>query len=131
MESTSTFSKGVVLRGTAFEGGLRPAVAAMGASSPVGAVQSVTRVLERSDEEGIPLTRNLCSGLSAHVDFAAQAARSVCLAAVERRRRGRFEIPRGSLPVVWVTSRHGNAKRPTKAAFTGEDEPYVRRVRAS
>lgn len=77
MESTSTFTEGVTLRGVAFKGGLRPAVAAMGASSPVGAVQSVTRVLERSNEEGPPLTRNLCSGLSAHVDFAAQAACSV------------------------------------------------------
>lgn len=47
-------TEGVVLRGTAFKGGLRPAVAAMGASSPVGAVQLVTRVLERSDEEGSP-----------------------------------------------------------------------------
>jgi hypothetical protein len=24
---------------------------------------------------------------------------------------GLFKDPRGSLPVVWVTSRHGNAKR--------------------
>jgi len=59
-------SEGVTLRGVAFKGGLRPAVAAMGASSPVGAVQSVTRVLERSDEEGRPLMRTLYSGLSAH-----------------------------------------------------------------
>lgn len=77
MESTSTFSEGVALRGAAFEGGLRPAVVAMGASSSIGAVQSVTRVLERSDEEGSPLTQTLYSGLSAHVDSAAQAARSV------------------------------------------------------
>lgn len=70
-------SEGVTLRGAAFNEGLRPAVAAMGASSPVGAVQLVTRVLERSNEEGPPLMRILCSGLSAHVSSAAQAARSV------------------------------------------------------
>lgn len=74
MESTSTFSEGVTLRGAAFNEGLRPAVAAMGASSPVDAVQSVTRVLERSNEEGSLLTQTLCSGLSAHVSSAAQAA---------------------------------------------------------
>jgi hypothetical protein len=43
---------------------------------------------------------------------------------------GLIKDPRGSLPVVWVTSRPGNAKRP-KAVFTGEDEPYARRARVS
>jgi hypothetical protein len=47
-------SECVILRGAACKGGLWPAVAAMGASSPVGAVQSVTRVLERTNEEGSP-----------------------------------------------------------------------------
>lgn len=70
-------SECVTLRGATYNDGLWPAVAAMGASSPVGAVQSVTRVLERSSEEGSLLTQTLCSGLSAHVDFAAQAACSV------------------------------------------------------
>jgi hypothetical protein len=43
---------------------------------------------------------------------------------------GLFKDPRGSLPVVWVTSRLGNAKWP-KAMFTGEDEPFARRARVS
>jgi hypothetical protein len=100
----------------------------MGASSPVGAVQSVTRVLERSNEEGPPLMRNLCSGLSAHA--VSRCASSLSGSSVARRSQGRNKALHGSLPVVWVTSRHGNAKRP-KAAFTGEDEPYAWRVRAS
>jgi len=121
VESTSTFTEGATLRGVAFKGGLRPAVAAMGASSPVGAVQSVTRVLERSDEEGSPLTRALCSGLSAHVDFAAQAARSVSA------ERDPTWLAAGCLGDLTTRQREAAYK----AAFTGEDEPYVRRVRAS
>lgn len=105
-------SQGVTLRGAAFNEGLRPAVAAMGASSPVGSVQSVTRVLERSNEEGNPLTRILCSGLSAHAVF--RCASSLSGSSVARRSRGRNKALHGSLPVVWVTSRHGNAKRHTK-----------------
>jgi len=105
-------SECVSLRGAACKGGLWPAVAAMGASSPVGAVQSVTRVLERSSEEGPPPTRNLCSVLSAHAVF--RCASSLSGSSVARRSQGRNKTLRGSLPVVWVTSRHGNAKRPQK-----------------
>jgi len=90
----------------------------------------VTRVLERSDEEGSPLRRALYSGLSAHAVLSCASSLSGLSASVARRRRDRNKALRGSLPVVWVTSRHGNAKRP-KAAFTGEDEPYAWRVRAS
>lgn len=103
-------SEGVTLRGAAFNEGLRPAVAAIGASSPVGAVQSVTRVLERSNEEGRPLTRILCSGLSAHA--VSRCESSLSGSSVARRSQGRNKALHGSLPVVWVTSRHGNAKRP-------------------
>jgi len=59
-----------------------------------------------------------------------RCASSLSGSSAARRSRGRYRAPRGSLPVVWVTSRHGNAKRP-KAVFAGEDEPYARRVRAS
>jgi len=60
--------------------------------------------------------RALCSGLSAHAVFAAQAAWPVHQASfidltIACTTAGPFKDPRGSLPVVWVTSRHGNAKR--------------------
>lgn len=58
--------------------------------------------------------RALCSGLSAHAGSAAQAAPAAHHPASSRkgsRRWGRGEASRVSLPVVWVTSRHGNAER--------------------
>ena len=65
--------------------------------------------------------RALCSGLSTHAVLAA-LTRQAQLGWFIRRRHafsrsratvaGLIKDPRGSLPVVWVTSRHGNAKRP-------------------
>lgn len=86
----------------------------VGSLQPLRSGQLVTRVLERSNEEGSSLRRALCSGLSAHAVFAA-LIRQAQLARFIRRRActmaGPCKAPRDSLPVVWVTSRHGNAKR--------------------
>jgi len=63
--------------------------------------------------------RALCSGLSAHADFAALTRQAQLVRFIRHRARtvaGLIKDPRGSLPVVWVTSRHGNAKRPLSGA---------------
>jgi len=63
--------------------------------------------------------RALCSGLSTHAVFAALTRQAQLVRFIRRRSSisrspcttaGLFKDPRGSLPVVWVTSRPGNAK---------------------
>ena len=85
----------------------------VGSLQPRRSGQLATRVLERKNEEGSSLRRALCSGLSAHAGSAAKAAPAAHHPASRKRTRrwGRGEASRVSLPVVWVTSRHGNAKR--------------------
>ena len=149
-------SESADLRGTAWEVGLRPVVVASGASSPVetaswrlGCSRGRTR---RGARFGEPFAR-----ASRHTRAPLRKQLPRLGSRRLRRRQGRGEASRVSLPVVWVTSRHGNAKRPAfgrrrhpsrrtglrphsrrlggssfgSVRFAGEDEPYARCARAS
>jgi len=74
-------SRGGVQRGSS--AGCR----SVGSLQPHRSGQSVTRVLERSNEEGSPLRRALCSGLSAHAVFAALTRQAQLVRFIRRRAR--------------------------------------------